>query len=140
MSLKLLSSDSVEVLEPLDTACFPEEPWGRKGLQSHLDYHEAYLYEVSEPQAYLLLCLTPWEAEIFRIGVLPSFRNQGIGKKLLKEVLDTYAHLDFFLEVKESNQPALHLYESVGFQKIDQRRSYYADGSSAFILRRSKSK
>ncbi len=139
MSLKLLNPGDAGILEPMDTACFPDDPWGRKGLQSHLDYHEAFLWESPTPLAYLLLCLTPWEAEIFRIGVLPSHQNQGLGRKFLSAVFQVYPNLDFFLEVKESNLPALHLYESVGFQKIDQRKSYYPDGSSAFVLQRRKS-
>ena len=39
-----------------------------------------------------------------------------------------------FLEVRESNLPAISLYEKYGFIKISQRKKYYKDGENADVM------
>ncbi len=53
------------------------------------------------------------------MGLLPEFRGQGIGKKLMQEALDAGFSLGLTrieLTVKESNLPAIKLYEGFGFE------------------------
>ena len=53
-------------------------------------------------------------------AVLPEYRNQGIGTKimeqLMKEVVKSYPQIS--LSVRENN-PAIHLYERLGFTKVE---------------------
>ena len=75
------------------------------------------------------------EAEILTIAVRPSCRRQGLGHALLKAaVVDSAARgaERMFLEVAESNAPAIALYQSSGFEAAGLRKNYYkrADGSS----------
>ena len=54
------------------------------------------------------------------MGVLPNFRDKGIGKALLKITLAKAKENGIEkieLEVFESNAPAIHLYDTFGFQK-----------------------
>ena len=39
-----------------------------------------------------------------------------------------------YLEVKQSNFPAINLYLNFGFEEIDIREAYYADGEDAVIM------
>lgn len=41
---------------------------------------------------------------------------------------------DMFLEVRVSNGPARALYESLGFEDLSRRPSYYVDGEDALVL------
>ena len=54
------------------------------------------------------------------IAVLPEYRNQGIGtqimEQLMREVVKSYPQVS--LSVRE-NSPAIHLYERLGFTKIE---------------------
>jgi len=58
--------------------------------------------------------------DIFGMYVDSKYRNQGIGKALMKHVIDdarSKAHLrKLRLSVTDSNQKAIHLYESFGFK------------------------
>ncbi len=71
------------------------------------------------------------EAEILTIAVDPSQRKTGAGEQLMREVMrklyaDRMAKL--FLEVDEDNQPALLLYQKLGFEKVGERKGYYTSG------------
>ncbi|HEY7051926.1 MAG TPA: ribosomal protein S18-alanine N-acetyltransferase [Mycobacterium sp.] len=82
--------------------------------------------------------LPPYEYEIHTIGVDPAFQGQGIGRRLLDEVL-THADGPVFLEVRTDNAAAIALYRSVGFAQIGLRRRYYpTSGADAYTMRRDK--
>ena len=69
------------------------------------------------------------EEEILLIAVKPSCRGTGVGKHLLREVIER-AHLRnvsrVFLEMRDGN-PAEHLYRRFGFEKIGHRKAYYRE-------------
>lgn len=77
------------------------------------------------------------ELEILDVFVLPSARRLGLGAALMTHAL---AHARAtgkqraLLEVRASNQPALHLYQKLGFSEVGQRKAYYADGEDALLL------
>ena len=63
--------------------------------------------------------------EINQIEVLPIYRKQNIGTTMLNYLINL--NKDITLEVKESNYPALLLYEKVGFKKLAIRKKYYGN-------------
>lgn len=79
----------------------------------------------------------PYEYEVHTIGVDPDFQGQGIGRQLLAKILDFSSGGTVFLEVRTDNEPAITLYESVGFVTIGVRKRYYrASGADAYSMRR----
>lgn len=61
---------------------------------------------------------TRWHID--NIAVMPGYRGQGVAKKLLEYIFETYGSrgiLTFTLEVDAHNAAALKLYESVGFHR-----------------------
>lgn len=81
------------------------------------------------------------EMEVYNIAVDEAYRRSGIGKKLLSLSLAAGAKngvVSVFLEVRESNIPAIGLYESLGFVKSGVRKRYYRDtGEDALVYFRS---
>lgn len=76
------------------------------------------------------------EADIMNIVVKKDFRNQGIGKLLLKDLLALCSEIGIItinLEVNEDNLHAIHLYENFGFKKISVRKNYYKDKDGLFM-------
>ncbi|GAB2781039.1 ribosomal protein S18-alanine N-acetyltransferase [Halomonas shantousis] len=76
----------------------------------------------------------PFEAELQAITVSPDSRRQGVGRHLLTKLIELAMQRGserLLLEVRQSNAPALKLYETAGFQVDGHRRGYYshADGS-----------
>ena len=68
------------------------------------------------------------ESHILNLSVHPDWQRQGLGRKLIQRLLKMarqHGAETAFLEVRESNRPALALYEDLGFQEIGRRRDYY---------------
>jgi ribosomal-protein-alanine N-acetyltransferase len=79
------------------------------------------------------------EAEIHTIGVDPAFQGRGIGRALLRGLLEVADSVGatVFLEVRTDNEPARALYESEGFATVGLRRRYYQpSGADAHTMRR----
>ena len=79
------------------------------------------------------------EAEIHTIGVDPAHRRRGIGRALLRALLDVADAVEavVFLEVRTDNTAARTLYEAVGFVVVGLRRRYYRpSGADAHTMRR----
>ena len=77
------------------------------------------------------------EADIMNIVTKKDKRNLGIGAKLLQELLKTAKENNITkltLEVNETNLPAIHIYEKLGFKKIAERAKYYKNTHDAFIM------
>lgn len=78
------------------------------------------------------------EAELLFVTVGSAWRKAGLGRALLERSfprLSAVGVTQVFLEVSEANSPARKLYSSLGFEEIGRRNGYYADGSTARILR-----
>jgi ribosomal-protein-alanine N-acetyltransferase len=83
------------------------------------------------------------EAEILSIAVDKRAQGRGLGRKLLQRNLQRLAGLgvrEVFLEVGAENEPALRLYEQMGFVPVGRRERYYGSDvtleSTALVLRR----
>ena len=75
---------------------------------------------------------------VVSIAVLPEFRRRGIATALMKEAIkrlkEIYGVKEVYLEVRISNEPAIKLYEKLGFQKVRRLKYYYLDGEDAWVM------
>lgn len=72
------------------------------------------------------------EASLLNIAIAPEYQGKGYGKQLLQAFLDCMREAggeEAWLEVRESNKPAIALYESLGFNEFDRRYDYYPTAS-----------
>jgi ribosomal-protein-alanine N-acetyltransferase len=65
------------------------------------------------------------EIDIVDIFVDEKFRRQGVASELLTELFDKYPDHVIFLEVRQSNIPAINLYRKFGFEQFNIRKNYY---------------
>lgn len=80
-----------------------------------------------------------YECEIHTIAVEPAHRGTGTGRALLGALLAVAddKQAETFLEVRTDNDPAISLYESVGFVRLGIRKGYYQPvGLDAYTMRR----
>ena len=77
---------------------------------------------------------TDFEAEVLQIAVLPSYQGQKIATALFDFLP---AAKEIFLEVRESNKPALLFYKKEKFEEIARRKAYYhAPVEDAIVMKR----
>ena len=77
---------------------------------------------------YAVMSTGAGEAHILNLCVRETMRGRGIGRTLLRQLLDLAAEAgveDAFLEVRPSNLAAIRLYQSLGFVQVGVRKSYY---------------
>ena len=105
-------------------------PWSEGIFRDCLN--AGYLCRVLERdgiiEGYGISSVAVGEAHILNLCIRPVSRQEGLGRMLLEYIMDEARCSDadmMFLEVRISNQAALHLYESSGFNEIGQRRNYY---------------
>jgi ribosomal protein S18 acetylase RimI-like enzyme len=69
------------------------------------------------------------------IAVLPAYRNQGIGTKLLTQIVEFAGNLFPAISLSvRSHSPAIELYERIGFVKIDDSEVINRTGSSSLNM------
>ncbi len=80
------------------------------------------------------------EAELLNLAVPPEKRRRGLATALLEEAVRRVAArgaAEIFLEVRESNGPAIAFYLRHGFQARGRRRDYYREPrEDALVLAR----
>ncbi|MBK9160644.1 MAG: ribosomal protein S18-alanine N-acetyltransferase [Nitrosomonadales bacterium] len=117
-------------------------PWTRGNFEDALN--SGYLCRVEseevepghldagiEIRGYAILRMVADEAELLTIGVAAGQQRKGLGRKMLRAMLEAARARDMrcmFLEVRASNAAALALYRSEGFLQIGVRRDYYRNG------------
>ncbi len=73
------------------------------------------------------------EREILNLAVAPGLRRHGIARELWKSLLPGFTGT-VYLEVRETNQAARNLYNSLGFEELSRRPAYYSSPSEAAIV------
>lgn len=77
------------------------------------------------------------EGYITNVAVSPDCRRQGIGRALIAELTERAkrAGLAFVtLEARESNAPAITLYEGAGFRRVGVRKNFYTAPAEDAVL------
>lgn len=125
--------DYIKGLAEFEKKCFPSDFWSEKSIREALNRSDI-VYGVDfndsgEPVGYFLGAIGLDEAELYRIGVLPEFRGHGHSKHIMEAFLDSLPQKTerVFLEVRESNLPAVKLYKRYGFEAVGLRKNYYGD-------------
>ena len=94
------------------------------------------------PVGFVLARLAAGEGEILTVAVARAHRRQGLGWRLMDAVLrELHGQRAeaLFLEVDETNAPAIALYRRLGFFEVGKRPRYYesAQGKTgALVMRR----
>ncbi len=105
-------------------------PWRRSHFENCLAIGNLALL-VESPKhpivAFAIVSIGGGESELLNIGVDPQCQGQGIAKSFLGEIISqvTSQADAMFLEVRLSNNGAIALYESLGFNQVGVRANYY---------------
>ena len=78
-------------------------------------------------------------ADVHTITVVEKYRRKGVGRELLKRLID-WARVKkadaIMLEMRLGNDSARPLYEQYGFVEISKRENYYGPGLTAVVMRK----
>ncbi|MBR7163867.1 MAG: ribosomal protein S18-alanine N-acetyltransferase [Clostridia bacterium] len=137
--MAILTKDMLSDLAKLEKMCF-SVPWTETMFLGELlnpaAVYRVILYE-GKPVAYMGMWLVADEGQITNVAVHPDHRRQGLAKELIHAFIDIAKHEELALltlEVRAGNQPAISLYESLGFYQVGLRRNYYEGKEDALLM------
>ncbi len=138
---KITKGDVDEVFE-LEILIHPEHHWSKESFYNELSNNLAYYYCIKDEKnkifAYIGFWLIIDESHITTLAVHPDYRKMQLAQILLIQMIQIcYKNMVKYitLEVRESNIPAIRLYEKFLFESIGMRKNYYQDnGENAIIM------
>jgi len=135
MKIQKLTSDYVSAVAEIEKCCFAN-PWDEAAIRAELDNHCSQIYVAlinGRAAGYVNIYTVLDETDIVRVAVLPQYRRQGVAAAVLKAVLDEKPGT-VYLDVRESNIPAIRLYKSLGFADTGIRKNYYTNPTENAVL------
>jgi ribosomal-protein-alanine N-acetyltransferase len=129
---RLSGIEELDAVAALEAASFTN-PWTREMLERELrQSNVARIYVLRLPDRPVAAFCACWlvydEVHINIIAVDHDLRRRGLATVLMQHLLADAAREGAqraLLEVRRSNQPAIRLYESLGFVVAGVRRNYY---------------
>ena len=115
-------------------------PWSERSFRNELDHRHGIFrvaLEDGEVAGYGALWLVVDEAHVTNVAVAPARQRRGVGRRLMVELLRAARDAGMAcstLEVRAGNAAALHLYESLGFERSALRRGYYPDNKEDAVV------
>lgn len=121
-----------EALAALEKITVGEEGWSAESFRTEAEKENGYVLCIFYEDCIAAL-LTGYyaagEGDITNVAVAPEYRRKGLAQRIIAEferLLPNDAE-NIFLEVRESNAPAIELYKKCGFEKISVRKNFYAN-------------
>jgi len=77
------------------------------------------------------------KALIFSLAVLPEMQNKGIGKEILKKMIELAKRQNLkkvYLHTKETNFKAIGFYQKFNFNIIKLEKNFYSTGENAYLM------
>ena len=105
-------------------------PWTKQNFIDCLQsgYQCWVLADKQKIIAHGVISIAIWDCHLLTLCVHPQFQRLGFGRRMLILLLDRAAKLnssECFLEVRISNETAISLYKSIGFDAVGSRKGYY---------------
>jgi len=131
LNVRTMTEADIPQVLAIEEATF-SEPWTADGFRGALEPAYALNLVIEEDGQILGYCglLQSFEeANITNVAVKADARRRGAGRTMLTALLHAARErgvTDVNLEVRVSNEPALRLYESLGFRRAGTRRRFYS--------------
>ena len=139
MQIRPMTQNDCEQVAAIEAVSF-SMPWSLKAFTDTVE-KDNFRYFVAEEAGEILgycgFLFVLDEAEIPNVCVKSSARKQGVGKKMMNEMIEEAKKLGIstlFLEVRESNVAARALYKSLGFAEDGIRKNFYEQPVEHAIL------
>ncbi|MGI6071602.1 MAG: ribosomal protein S18-alanine N-acetyltransferase [Lachnospiraceae bacterium] len=118
------------------------QPWTEAGIGHYMEAGNTIFLVAKDTQdaslvGYCALMYIADEAELISIAVREDCRGYGIAREMLDisyEMLRDRDVVTIHLEVRESNEAAIGLYESEGFERVGLRKDFYSKPEENALL------
>ncbi len=130
ITIRQMGLEDVERISQLEEETF-SMPWSRTAFIEMIEKEDASYY-VAEVDGTVVggcgVLLIAGEGNITNVVIDKNYRNQGIGTQMLQYLIEDGMRQGltaFTLEVRVSNESAIHVYEKLGFFSEGIRPNFY---------------
>ena len=137
VAVRELTATDLPRLEVLERDLFGPAAWSPASLAEELVTEGRWYIGATTAATGLLvgyagLWFDGEDAQVMTIAVDSQHQDRGIARTMLNRLVEharALGALRVLLEVRVDNDPAIHLYESTGFERLGRRRAYYQPGN-----------
>ena len=142
MKIEKMTTDHVAQIAELEKLCF-SDPWSENSIAYELT-NKLSLWLVATEESVVIGYIGSQtvldETDMMNLAVHPEHRRKGIAEALVSALAGELKQRGsgyLTLEVRQSNAPAISLYEKLGFVQIGLRPNYYRNPKeNALILQK----
>ena len=134
----------LDAITAIEEVCFRgQDPWSRNAFYNEIvENRDRTLYLTAEAEGKIVGYMGVWkildEGHITNVAVEPDLRRRHIAEAIIEEMIRLTSEegiTSWTLEVRVDNEPAVRLYEKMGFRPEGVRPGYYEyDGTDALIM------
>jgi [ribosomal protein S18]-alanine N-acetyltransferase len=140
VELRGLLVHDLEAVDEIERASYPT-PWSRAMFAAELQKPSSLSLgafgEAGGLVGYAIVSRYVDAWHVMNVAVAPEFRRRGIARTLLERVFEVTSsdqRRGYTLEVRVSNEDAIRLYRSLGFEPRGIRRGYYTDNREDALI------
>lgn len=137
-----MSYDDIPDVAAMELEYFAQ-PWSEASIGHYMDQGNTIFIVAKDPAeggklcGYCAVMRILNESELVSIAVHEDYRNMGIAREILDIAYDMARDAGvemIHLEVRESNEAAISLYESEGFERDGLRKDFYSKPKENALL------
>jgi [ribosomal protein S18]-alanine N-acetyltransferase len=116
-------------------------PWSRQVFLEEFERDFAHLKVLRASRGRVVAFINYWvvadEIHVLNVATHPDWRRRGLGRRLMLHCLREARKREsalVTLEVRRSNEKAINLYQSLGFEPVGVRPRYYENKEDAIVM------
>jgi ribosomal-protein-alanine N-acetyltransferase len=139
--IDIASENQIGEIMEIERANFTP-PWSEGSMLREIYSDDSVVLVITDAArvaGFCVLRVAGAEAELLNLAVDAAWRRRGFAVSLLRSLFELACSLSvttIFLEVRQSNAPAIALYEKLGFNYVGLRKDYYDEPAEDAILMR----
>jgi ribosomal protein S18 acetylase RimI-like enzyme len=141
ITLRNFNPDDFDTLYEIDQACYePEVAYSKRELRAYLRFSGSDCLVAEAEKRIAGFCISARRDDlgyIITIDVLPQFRRDHVGTKLLNEIerrLASSGVREITLETATDNESAVAFWTKHGYRNRGIKKDYYPGGRDAFAM------
>ena len=130
-TIRIMTLEDVPSVARLEKETF-SDPWSENVYRQTLELPGVIYLVVQDEEGNIIgasgIRNIVGEGEITNVMIAPGYRQKGLANRMLNELILQGRNMgiaDITLEVRQSNAPAIHLYEKLGFVSEGVRPGFY---------------
>ena len=136
ITISSMRAEDCSAVSEIEKECF-SQPWSPEDIERQLTLSMARTFVAKDGEktvGFINVWVVADEINLNNIAVTSAYRGKGIGRALLEHMEKNITAERCNLEVRVSNEAAIGLYRSMGFEEVGLRRAFYKEPTEDALL------